>query len=185
MQRGLAVALGTAALLAAACQSTETVPPTQRLASPTILPANTGTVGASPVPIAGGCGETQAFAAPGPDAASGLSDNSWAPAAPASSEMVAYFWLPSPNLVVAHGTNGGTKVLWVSHGPPAAKLEISAHPLGASVPVVTFSFPAATSPVGNYPSDLDLPTPGCWQLDLTLGATRATLDVNVAPVQPS
>jgi hypothetical protein len=43
--------------------------------------------------------------------------------------------------------------------------------------VVRFNFPGA----GSYPSIVDLPTPGCWQLDLAIGASRATLDLLVGP----
>jgi hypothetical protein len=49
-----------------------------------------------------------------------------------------------------------------------------------SSPVVRFDFGAALSPSGNYPSSIDLPSPGCWRLELTLGRVHATMDVMVA-----
>ncbi|MGH2406448.1 MAG: hypothetical protein ACRDF7_00020 [Candidatus Limnocylindrales bacterium] len=145
----------------------------------------TAQAGTPPSPVAGGCGSTQVFAGPGPDAALGLAANSWAPATPADAGIVAYFWSPPPDLVFAHGPNDGTKVLWISHGQQAERLTIVAHPLDASSPVVRFDFPAALSPSGNYPSGIDLPSPGCWRLELTLGTARATMDLIVAPAPSS
>jgi hypothetical protein len=60
------------------------------------------------------------------------------------------------------------------------ELAISAHPVGAAEPVVTLRFPAATSPPGAYPSTLDVPTAGCWHLDVELGGTKSSLEVLVA-----
>jgi hypothetical protein len=98
---------------------------------------------------------------------------------------VAYFWHAPPDVVHAHGPNGGDKVLWVSHGQQIGHLSISARPLDASSPVVVFDFPAASSPSGNYPSSIDLPSPGCWHLELTLGTARGSIDVMVAPATSS
>jgi hypothetical protein len=137
-------------------------------------------VGSLPL-VAGGCGSTQVFAGPGPDAALGLADNPWAPATPADAGIVAYFWYPPPDLLFAHGPNDRTKVLWVSHGEQAAHLTIAAHPLNASSPVIRFDFPPAFSPGGNYPSGIDLPSPGCWRLEIALGTAHATMDLMVAP----
>lgn len=72
-------------------------------------------------------------------------------------------------------------MLWISHAEQAAQLTIAAHPLNASSPVVRFVFPAASSPSGNYPSAIDLPTSGCWRLEVTLGKAHATMDLAVAP----
>jgi hypothetical protein len=115
----------------------------------------------------------------------GLADNPWAPATPADAGIVAYFWHPPPDLLFAHEADTGTKVLWISHREQAERLIIEAHPLDASSPVVRFDFPAASSPSGNYPSGIDLPSPGCWRLELTLGTARATMDVMVAPARSS
>jgi hypothetical protein len=54
-----------------------------------------------------------------------------------------------------------------------------------SSPVVRFDFGVALSPSGNYPSSIDLPSPGCWRLELTLGTVHATIDVMVAPSRSS
>jgi len=70
-------------------------------------------------------------------------------------------------------------VLWISHGEQAAQLTIAAHPLNASSPIVRFAFPPSAS--GGYPSLIDLPNPGCWRLEVTLGTAYATMDLVVAP----
>lgn len=190
--RGLIV--GLLGLALAACASlTTTLTPTPAITpvpAATRSPATSSATASaqatgSPAPVAGGCGNTQVFAGPGPDAALGLTDNPWASATPASAGIVAYFWYPPPDLIFAHGPSDGTKVLWVSHTEQAASLTVTAHPLNASSPVVRFDFPAAESPAGNYPSGIDLPSPGCWQLEVTLGSAHTTLDVVVAPAQAS
>ena len=187
--RRFAILLTTVALALAACASSATPSPAptgpasssppsaSALPSPSSLPSPT----AVPRAVGGGCGATQVYAGPGPDAAIGLADNSWAVAEPASAGIVAYFRYPSPDLLFtnADGSNR-TKVLWVSHGEQARTLTVTAHPLGATRPVVTIETPAATAPAGNYASSIELPTPGCWHLDIALGASRASLDVTVA-----
>jgi hypothetical protein len=182
--RTIAIA-AIAGLLASGCQSTVPPSPASVVPSPSVAPVASVEASTSPSPVAGSCGATQAFAAPGPDAGLGLADNVWAPASPAEAGVVAYFWYPPPDLVFAHGPNGGTKVLWISHGQQASRLTIAAHPFNASSPVVRSDFPAASSPIGNYPSEIDLPSPGCWRLELTLGTVHATIDVMVGPARPA
>ena len=133
----------------------------------------------SPSPVAGGCGQTQVQSGPGPEADQGLAENPWAYATPAGPGIVAYFWHPPPALIAAHGPIERAKVLWISHGEQAAHLTIAAHPLTAPSPVVHLAFPPSAS--GGYPSLIDLPNPGCWRLEVTLGTTHATMDLAVAP----
>jgi hypothetical protein len=150
------------------------------VASPAGLPTRSVPPLASATPVGGGCGDTQVFAGPGPDASSGLANNPWAQASPAVSGIVAYFWYAPPDLLVAHGLANHTKILWLSGADQAAQISIEAHPLSSPAPAVSFSFPASAS--GGYPSAIDLPSPGCWELELTLGATYAAMDLMVAPV---
>jgi hypothetical protein len=133
--------------------------------------------------IDGGCGATLLFASPGPAASLGLQTNVWASAAPIDAGIVAYFWGDPPYLVAGTVRAGGqsNKVLWISDGTQTGSLSVAAHPLNAESPEVRFDIPPASSPHGNFPSSIDLPTPGCWHLDLTLGETLATIDVLVAP----
>lgn len=181
-------------IAAIACQSTELPPPSASAATKSAATSSGSSLSPapslfpqaarSPSPVLGGCGNTQVFAGPGPDAALGLGDNPWASASPVDAGIVAYFWSSPPDLIFAHGPADGTKVLWISHGEHVAHLTIEAHPFNATSPLVRFDFAPALSPSGNYPSGIDLPSVGCWSLELTLGSTHATLDVAVAPAKP-
>lgn len=176
--RSLLAGLSIVALALAGCAA----PPPSATPAATAAPTPTALPTGTPVAVAGGCGDTQVFAGPGPDASLGLGGNPWAAATPASSGIVAYFWYSPPAILHAKSPDGsGEKVLWVVHGPADGPLAVLAHPLDADTPVIRFSFPPAQSPAGNYPSGIAVPTPGCWQLELTVGATHATLDVQVAP----
>jgi hypothetical protein len=44
----------------------------------------------------------------------------------------------------------------------------------------TFRLPL--SPAGNYPSGIELPSAGCWHLDLTIGSAQAAIDLLVTPL---
>lgn len=137
----------------------------------------------TPSPLAGGCGSTQVFAGPGPDgsgpnAVTGLDANQWALAAPASSGIIAYFWGDLPLLVKAPPPPGkGNKILWISHSDALGELAIVAHPIASGSPIVRFSLPRDGF---SFPSTIDLPSSGCWHLDLTLGSVHATIDLSVA-----
>jgi hypothetical protein len=181
----MAIRLATAAMIAILAVGGAyllTRPSHSTVGGPSPTPAQSSAV---PVPVAGGCGGTQVFAGPGPDANLGLSDNPWAAATPTDAGIVGYFWYPPPEVLFATDPTGDSpKVLWISHSEQAGQLSVTAHPLGASVPVVRFAFGAATSPAGNYPSLIALPSPGCWHFDLAIGATRATMDLMVASARP-
>jgi hypothetical protein len=76
--------------------------------------------------------------------------------------------------------DGGTnKILWIvdAESSSPADLVIAAHPLGSPSPTIAVRVPGVRS----YPSIVNLPTPGCWQLDLTVGSSRATVEVLVGP----
>jgi len=162
--------------------------PTPHIAAPAPTVAATATAAptGSPTAVEGGCGSTQVFAGPGPDAALGLADNFWAWASPDSAGIVAYFWFPPPAVIFAAGPDGrGTKILWVTHGGAVGPLVVVAHPLDTAGPEVRFSVPPALSPAGNYPSEVAVPTPGCWHFELTVGSARGSLDILVAPARTS
>jgi hypothetical protein len=136
--------------------------------------------------VAGGCGDTQVFAGPGPDAHLGLWDNPWAAVSPGSAGVVAYFWSPPPAIFYAERADGsGTKVLWVVRGAADGPLTVSAHPLDGAAPLLRFSLPPALSPAGNYPSLIAVPTPGCWRFEVSAGSARGALDIMVAPARTS
>ncbi len=187
--RASAIALSLS-LLIGACSSTETQSPRGTVVSPSGTVASTApsvvqspsSAALSPSPVAGGCGSTQVFAGPGPDAALGLDSNPWAWATPTDAGIVAYFWYPPPGVVFAsRSSDDAPKVLWVSHDARRDPLTISAHPASSAAPVVRFEFPEALGPAGNYPSGIEIPDPGCWHFDLAIGDTSAAMDLLVVP----
>lgn len=150
-------------------------------AVPASAPAPTSAatpVAAAPIPtgvaIDGGCGNTPLYAGPGPDAGQGLSANPWSVATPASAGMVAYFWGQAPYLAAGSERPDGesNKVLWVG-----GLTSIVAHRLDDPKVTARFEFPN-----GAGPSTIDLPSPGCWRLELQWsGRMRASIDLPVAP----
>jgi hypothetical protein len=186
-----ATALAATLLLLAGCSA---APHASSLAAPTLSPsaapsattASPSTPAATGRPVGGGCGTTQFFSGNGPDSALGLDGNPWARAQPATAGFVAYTWTTPPDLVVASGPDDpGTKILWINTVAPRGRLAIRAHPSAGASPVITLDVEPASAPDGNYPSMIDLPTPGCWRLELTLGAAHATIDLLVAPAPPA
>lgn len=177
--------------LGAACNSLPTASPILASSAPsseplisTSQPASNAPIGSADVPvaIAGGCGKTTLYGPPGPSVAlvHGLDTNEWAVADPASAGLVAYFWGKQPHLIISSRATGTNKILWVSDRVVSGVLTVRARPIGGADQSITAKFPSADSPLGNYPSGIDLPTPGCWNLDLTLGDTHASIDVLVA-----
>jgi hypothetical protein len=165
------------AAIAAGCTSitpTRTASSSARSATPT-----SPSPSAQPSPIAGGCEVTQVYAGPGPDAARGLSGNPWAEASPADSGVIAYFFRPPPDLLVVHPASeeAKNKILWIVHGSATGDLTVRAHPDGAASPVVKFTVPGG----GGYPSLINLPSLGCWHLDVSVGSVAAGLDLVVSP----
>ena len=78
-------------------------------------------------------------------------------------------------LRACHPDNPSNKILWYVRLPrDGHPLVVRAHPAGGTTPVVSYSFPADSSPGEIYPSAVDVPTPGCWTLDLSWGAHRDT-----------
>jgi hypothetical protein len=92
----------------------------------------------------------------------------------------AFFW--APTLRAGHPTNPANKVLWIvrylRNGQP---LRILARSSASPTSTVQMSLPADSSPGQIYPSYLDLPTPGCWQLTLHWDTHVANLNVNIHP----
>lgn len=61
------------------------------------------------------------------------------------------------------------KVLWVVRGESAAKIDITAHQEDSGR-VTTLQVPAG-------PSYVNMPAPGCWQLDLRIGDRHDTIEL--------
>ena len=74
------------------------------------------------------------------------------------------------------------KILWIVRSPRGGhSLEITARLAGDPSQVVRISRPPDSEPGEIYPSEVDLPTPGCWKLQLAWGTHRASIDVRVHP----
>jgi hypothetical protein len=137
------------------------------------------------LPLEGGCEQTHVFGAPGPGAAAslGLSQSAWAAAAPAERGLVAFFFSRSAPLLTAnrHPPPGqSNKILWFDALGASSDLVIAAHPAGTETPIVRFRIPPAASPTGAYPSTIDLPSGGCWRLDIDVAGQPASMSLLVA-----
>lgn len=103
------------------------------------------------------------------------------PYALASNQAAAAF-LFAPRLRVGHRTDPANKVLWIMRYPRGGHpLRITARSGADPAHAVTFSLPADSSPGEIYPSYVDLPRPGCWQLSLAWGVHRASIDLTIHP----
>jgi hypothetical protein len=165
---------------AAIPQVTPTAPPTNAA----LLPVPT--THASPgghflqlqpdVPVPATCPVNPVYA--GTLGKSGLEDVPWIRADPLSSQVTAFLFFVEPTYPHTHlyqplHTGGGysdgrsTKILWILDAPhPPGEVTITG--VKVSSPSETFqqTFPVAGSatPGANYPSIVNVPTPGCWQI---------------------
>lgn len=119
---------------------------------------------------------SQGGAAPGwVEVAGGHNNPTGIPFTMDHSQTVAGFVFGYP-LRAGHPENPANKILWVVRLPRGGSdLTISAHPLGGATPLVTVVQPANSGPGEIYPSTVDVPTAGCWVLNLAWGAHRAAL----------
>jgi hypothetical protein len=179
--------LGIAVFVLSACtnqvpsphQTTVSTPTATVLAPHMALLKLAGTVPAS-------CPITPVFTGP-----SGGSPNldflPWMKAEPTSSGIVAYLFFVLPGFATTHTyrplhTGGGypdgstTKILWSINNPNASvALEIIGKKRSAGHETFQQTFPMASSPRGDYPSIVNVPTPGCWQLQIKSGTVAATV----------
>lgn len=115
----------------------------------------------------------------------GLDDVPWVKADPLSSQITAFLFFVEPTYKQTHSyqplhTGGSypdgrsTKILWLLNVPaPPDTVVITG--VKVSSPHETFqqTFPLAGSatPGGNYPSIVNVPTPGCWQIQINRAAS--------------
>ncbi|MET8155725.1 hypothetical protein ABZT47_05085 [Sphaerisporangium sp. NPDC005289] len=75
-------------------------------------------------------------------------------------------------------TDPANKILWYVRQPrDGHPLEITARPKGARAPVVRVSVPADSGPGEIYPSIVEVPSAGCWALDLSWGSNHDSLEL--------
>ena len=113
----------------------------------------------------------------------------WMKAEPTSSGIVAYLFFVRPGFATMHTygplhTGGAypdgrsTKILWYTVNPHASNdLQITGKKLSAEHATFQQTFPMATSPRGDYPSIVTIPTPGCWQVQLQSGTDIGAVTV--------
>jgi hypothetical protein len=108
----------------------------------------------------------------------------WVQAEPASSGITGHLFyaIDSQHYFLHSGgqfPNGpADKILWLIENPQAAnQLEVKGAMLSNPQEAFDEVFPAAASPADNYPSIINAPTAGCWQLTLTSGPVTGTLIV--------
>src|SRR5207247_10381818 len=56
-------------------------------------------------------------------------------------------------------------------------LQLAGHPLHAARPVVSSTWPADSTPGEIYPSEIEVPAPGCWQFTLSWNGHTDTIDL--------
>jgi hypothetical protein len=132
--------------------------------------------------VAAGCGATAMHRDTAPDWTAPV----WAASSGAPTDL--------PYAVAAHGhaiafifgyplragdpTNPANKILWVVHSPRnGSDLVIRARPLHASMPVITIRQAANSGPGEIYPSDVNVPAPGCWQMTLHWNGHADSIDL--------
>jgi hypothetical protein len=75
-------------------------------------------------------------------------------------------------------TNPANKILWVVRSPRnGSDLVIHARPLHASMPVITIRQAANSGPGEIYPSYVNVPAPGCWQMTLHWNGRADSIDL--------
>jgi hypothetical protein len=92
-------------------------------------------------------------------------------------KALAYF----ARLRAGHPTNPANKILWIVHPPRGSELVIRVHPLGAAHPLITVRRPADSSPGPIFPSYVDVPRAGCWDITLRWSGGIDSFDLAYAP----
>jgi hypothetical protein len=132
---------------------------------------------AAPTQAAGGCLEIRREEAPAWAATSGPQGLPFV--AGQDDDVIGYVF--ADPLRAGHPTDPA-KPLWVVRLPREGQaLEMTAHPMGETRPVMRYSEPADSGPGEIYPSIIDVPTAGCWHLALAWAGHRDELDLQYAP----
>jgi hypothetical protein len=109
------------------------------------------------------------------DVAGGHNNPTGVPFTVDQAQTVAGFVFGYP-LRAGHPENPANKILWVVRLPRGGSdLTVTGHPLGAATPVVKVVQPADSGPGEIYPSIVDMPTAGCWVLDLAWASHHSSV----------
>jgi hypothetical protein len=147
--------------------------------SPSPSPVNRSPSAAAAI-VSGGCGFTTAHKGGVPawlDVAGEGNNPDFLPYVISNPPNAAGFLFGDP-LTAGSPTTRANKILWVVGLPrDGAVLVVTGHPMGVSSPTIRASFPADSSPGEIYPSIIDVPTPGCWRLDLSWAGHTAAVEL--------
>ena len=183
MARVASLAIAACAVLATACTAGQTPPSsgTGTQAQRNTSPAAAGRP-ASPPPVQGaatangGCGATPLLLGSAPGWAS-AADPPPIRYALGKRAQAAGFLFGYP-LMAGNPEPYSDKILWVVASPrDGMPLQLAGHPLHAARPVVSSTWPADSSPGAIYPSEIEVPAPGCWQFTLSWNGHTDTIDL--------
>jgi len=184
MARIASLVIAACAVLVAACTAGRTPSAATRAGPSAQANSRSGQAGlpAGPPPVrgaayaGGGCGATPLLAGAAPG---------WASAAHpppiryalAERGQAAGFLFGYP-LMAGNPQPYSDKILWVVASPrDGMPLRLTGHPLGAAAPVVSSEWPADSAPGEIYPSEIIVPSPGCWQFTLSWNGHTDTVDL--------
>jgi hypothetical protein len=128
--------------------------------------------------VSGGCGSTSVLMGGIPawlDEAGAHNNPIGSPYAISNPEVAAGFLFGYP-LRSGHPENPTNKILWVVRFTNNDYLAITAHPAGAASPSIRAQASPA-SPGQIYPSIVDVPSPGCWHVDLAWSGHHASVEL--------
>ncbi|HEX2322897.1 MAG TPA: hypothetical protein VHJ18_28300 [Streptosporangiaceae bacterium] len=179
----LAVLAIGCALLTAACTSGRPAPaPTGRGVSTSATSQSAAATAPAGNPVrgakytGGGCGATRLRLGGAPLWAASANPPR-IPYALAARRKAAGFLFGNP-LRAGHPENPDNKILWVVALPrDGSPLRLTAHPVGATAPVVSSTWPDNSAPGEIYPSIVNVPAPGCWHFTLSWNGHSDTVDL--------
>lgn len=183
MARVASLAVAACAVLAAACTAGHS-PPSPGTGTQAQRNTNSAQAGrpASLPPVqgaaitSGGCGATPLLLGSAPGWASSADPPptryALAERAPAAGFLFGY------PLMAGNPRPYSDKILWVVASPrDGMPLRLRGHPLNAVKPVVSSTWPADSTPGQIYPSEIEVPAPGCWQFTLSWNGHTDTVDL--------
>ena len=183
MVRVASLAIAACAVLVTACTAGQT-PPSAGTGTQAQRNTSSAQAGrpASPPPVqgaaitSGGCGATPLLRGSAPGWASSA-DPPLIRYALARRAQAAGFLFGYP-LMAGNPQPYSDKILWVVASPrDGMPLRLTGHPLNAVKPVVSSTWPADSAPGQIYPSEIEVPAPGCWQFTLSWNGHTDTVDL--------
>jgi hypothetical protein len=184
MTRGATLAAVACAVLATACTAGHPAPVATAASTP--APVSSPSAGPAapggPPPVrgakytSGGCGATRLLRGAAPGWASSANPPPLRYAL-AERGQAAGFLFGYP-LMAGNPQPYSDKILWVVATPrDGLPLRLTGHPVGAAAPVVSSTWPADSTPGEIYPSEIVVPSPGCWQFTLSWKGHSDTVDL--------